>query len=400
MSEEHKYSIAVVDDDKMVNEVLSLILSEHYDVKRYYSAEDVLSADNAIQFDALITDVNLPGKSGIELLEDIHAIDNNIPVIVITGLNDIDIAISALKNGAFDFILKPFKSDQILISVSKALERHRLVKENIRLMKELTEKNEELNILNKKIQARNIAIENELEIASNLQQCLFPLSFPDLPGFSFTLKYNPVEKISGDFFDFIIYDDDNFILLFADVSGHGVPAALYSSMVKTAITSLKKEMVPPSMLVESINRFLIGAQKKMSYNYSTLCCMKFDVVNRKITYCNAGIPDPVIIRSNGESVLIKANSPFVGIFDGAKYIDDTLDLCEGDKIIAFTDGAYEYNPEKDTTISKREFYERIESVKGLNTPEMIENLFGMIVEKSGSEDHFDDITLLGVSFHK
>ena len=281
-----KGNIIVIDDDDMVNEVLSFILEEEYDVCTFFTAEDALKKGNISNADAIITDVNLPGMNGIDFLQQVYQVDQNIPVIVITAYNDIDVAISALKNGAFDFILKPFKNDQIILSVRKAIERHELLRENIKLMDELKSKNRELERLNKKIQRRNLEIENELDIAGNLQQCLFPVVFPDLDNFSFELRYQPVEKISGDFFDFLFFDENRFALIFADVSGHGVPAALYSAMVKTGISTIGNPGISPAEFMQEINLFLIGSQKTMSYNYATLFYALFDFYYGSIQYSN------------------------------------------------------------------------------------------------------------------
>lgn len=186
--------VVIIDDDEMVNEVLKFILEKEYIVYNYYTAEDALKSGIIASTDVIITDVNLPGINGLEFINKVHEIDENIPIIVITAYNDIEVAISALKAGAFDFILKPFKNDQITLAVKRACERHKLVKENIQLVEELKLKNKELEQLYAQLQARSIQIENELDIASNLQQCLFPVVFPDIKGFSFYLKFKPVEK--------------------------------------------------------------------------------------------------------------------------------------------------------------------------------------------------------------
>lgn len=392
--------LIIIDDDAMVNEVLTYILGDAYDVKSYFSAEEALTKASLSDVDVIITDVNLPGMSGIEFLGRIQAVDPNIPVIVITALNDIDVAISALKNGAFDFILKPFNNDQIMISVRKATDRRRLLIENINLMEELRAKNKELGILNNSIQARNIEIENELYIASNLQQCLFPIVFPEIGGFAFALKYKPVEKVSGDFFDFLIFDEKHFSFIFADVSGHGVPAALYSAMVKTAISSLgRRSPVPsPAEFIQEMNTFLIESQKKMSYNYATIFYGHFDLQKETLSFCNAGIPAPVIIRGAEEFILLESNGPFVGIFETSSYTQDEVDLKKGDRLVFYTDGAFECTDSGDKILGQNRFLEIVKGMRTAAMPVIIDDIFTG-VEKYCGPDHFiDDITILGMLY--
>ncbi len=257
-----KANVVVIDDDKLVNDLICRILRKEYRARGYESAEDALRSENLAAVDVLIADVNLPGMDGIEFLDRVQLVDSGIPVILITGYGDIDIAISALKSGATDFILKPFKNEQISISVERALEARRLVLENRALLEELRQKNQELEALNEEIRTRNIEIEKELDIAANLQRCLFPAALPDLDRFELALKFRPVEKVSGDFFDFIPYGENLFAFVFADVSGHGVPAALYSAMVKTAISSVKTSSPVPSEFMGEVNRFLIGSRNR------------------------------------------------------------------------------------------------------------------------------------------
>lgn len=390
--------IVIIDDDDFVINILTLILQEEYTVNKFYSAEEAISDRVLSEADVIITDVNLPGMDGIEFLEKVHDIDQNLPVIVITGFNDIDIAISALKSGAFDFILKPFKNDQILISVKKGYERRRLTLENIKLMEELKIKNHELEILNAKIQARNYAIENELDIASNLHQCLFPMGFPDIGDFQFDLRYKPVEKISGDFFDFIMIDEKRFSFFFGDVSGHGVPAALYSAMVKTAISSLSITALTPARFIKEMNNFLISSQKKMSYNYATIFYGYFDLERGIMRYCNGGIPQPAVIRATGSVEYLEPTGPFVGIFNTSKYQECEIRFEKGDKFIFYTDGAFECTDGNDNIMGHKQFLKFIEMYKEMSVPDIVKNLYSEVEGYSDTESFTDDITLLAMQY--
>ena len=393
-------NVVVIDDDKLVSDLICRILKKEYSARGYASAEEALRSENLGAVDVIIADVNLPGMDGIEFLDRVQLVDSGIPVILITGYGDIDIAISALQSGATDFILKPFKNEQISISVERALEARRLVLENRALLEELRKKNQELETLNEEMNARNVEIEKELDIAANLQRCLFPAALPEIDRFDLALKFRPVEKVSGDFFDFIFYDRDLFAFVFADVSGHGVPAALYSAMVKTAISSVRTSGPVPSEFMGEVNSFLIGSQKRMSYNYVTIFYGLFDLAAGSLTYCNAGIPSPAVMRADGSYQFLDPNSPFVGIFENSVYRNESVKIVPGDRLIFYTDGVFELTGSNDRIMGQGVFLELLKSLGNLDIHELVEKIFERVMEFSGTQRPGDDITLIGMSYMK
>ncbi len=395
-----KANVVVIDDDRLVRDLVCRILKKEYTARGYESAEEALRSENLASVDVIIADVNLPGMDGIEFLDRVQLVDSGVPVVLITGYGDIDTAIAALKSGATDFILKPFKNEQISISVQRALEARRLILENRALLEELRQKNQELEALNEEIKARNIEIEKELDIAANLQRCLFPAALPDLAGFELALKFRPVEKVSGDFFDFIPCDDRHFAFVFADVSGHGVPAALYSAMVKTAISSVKTSSFVPAEFMSEINGFLIGSQKRMSYNYVTIFYGLFDLAADTLTYCNAGIPSPVVMRTDGTYAFLDPNSPFVGIFENSVYRSERISIGAGDRLVFYTDGVFELTGANDRIMGQGVFLELLKRCAEKGIHELIETIFERVMEFSGSRRPGDDITLIGMSYKK
>lgn len=393
-------NVVVIDDDKLVSDLICRILKKEYTARGYASAEEALRSENLGAVDVIIADVNLPGMDGIEFLDRVQLVDSGIPVILITGYGDIDIAISALQSGATDFILKPFKNEQISISVERALEARRLVLENRALLEELRKKNQELETLNEEMNARNVEIEKELDIAANLQRCLFPAVLPEIDRFDLALKFRPVEKVSGDFFDFIFYDRDLFAFVFADVSGHGVPAALYSAMVKTAISSVRTSGPVPSEFMGEVNSFLIGSQKRMSYNYVTIFYGLFDLAAGSLTYCNAGIPSPAVMRADGSYQFLDPNSPFVGIFENSVYRNESVKIVPGDRLIFYTDGVFELTGSNDRIMGQGVFLELLKSLGNLDIHELVKKIFERVMEFSGTQRPGDDITLIGMSYMK
>ena len=133
-------SILVIDDEEIMREILEALLTrEGYSVRLAASAAEGLELAKSAPYDAAIVDVMMPGMDGIAALEELKKIDEELPVLMITAFASVETAISAMKSGAFDYITKPFKNDEVLIVVRNAVERSRLVEENRTLRQNVQE---------------------------------------------------------------------------------------------------------------------------------------------------------------------------------------------------------------------------------------------------------------------
>jgi two-component system response regulator PilR (NtrC family) len=143
--------ILIVDDEEVLRDVLEAVLRrEGFDIVLAASGEEALSIlDGEEEIDLVILDIMLPGISGIDTLRSIRISNPNLPVMIITAFSSIDGAIEAMKHGAFHYIPKPFKNDEVVHTVNKALEQRRLTRENERLKAELSEKYAYANIIGK-----------------------------------------------------------------------------------------------------------------------------------------------------------------------------------------------------------------------------------------------------------
>lgn len=131
-------SILVVDDEEIMREILeALLVREGYQVRLAASGEDAIELARTTPFDAAIVDVMMPGMDGLATLEELRRLDEDLPVLMITAFASVETAIAAMKRGAFDYITKPFKNDEVLVVVRNAVERRQLVAENTALKQTL-----------------------------------------------------------------------------------------------------------------------------------------------------------------------------------------------------------------------------------------------------------------------
>src|SRR5207237_5152091 len=134
-------AILVVDDEEIMREILETLLTrEGYDVRLAASGEEGLELARAMPFDAALVDIMMPGLDGIATLDELKRIDEDLAVILITAYASVERAISAMKAGAFDYISKPFKNDEVLVVLRNAVERRRLVHENRALRQNIQER--------------------------------------------------------------------------------------------------------------------------------------------------------------------------------------------------------------------------------------------------------------------
>src|SRR5512144_433719 len=136
-----KYSILLIDDDDSLRRVIEFSLTEAgHKVQPAASGEEGLRLFESTPFDAVITDITMPGMSGMEVLARVHGLDPGLPVIMITAYGTIENAVQAMKQGAFDYITKPFNRDELRMTLDKALRMRRLEKENVDLRAEVTDR--------------------------------------------------------------------------------------------------------------------------------------------------------------------------------------------------------------------------------------------------------------------
>jgi DNA-binding NtrC family response regulator len=131
-------SILVIDDEEIMREILeTLLVREGYAVRVASNGAEGLDLARALPFDAVIADMMMPGMDGMRVLEELHKHDEELPVVMITAFASMESAITAMKKGAFDYITKPFKNDEVLVVLRNAIERRRLVAENVALRQNL-----------------------------------------------------------------------------------------------------------------------------------------------------------------------------------------------------------------------------------------------------------------------
>jgi sigma-B regulation protein RsbU (phosphoserine phosphatase) len=180
-------------------------------------------------------------------------------------------------------------------------------------------------------------IQKELEVARRIQLSILPAVFPNSRNFRVAARYVPMNSVAGDFYDFIVGDETQAGLLIADVSGHGVPAALIASMVKVAATAQRANAADPAGLLAGMNAVLCGNTQNQ---FVTAAYVYLDAASKTFRYSAAGHP-PMLLLRKGEVTEIVENGLILAAFDYATYTNATQPLRPGDRFLVYTDGVIE-----------------------------------------------------------
>lgn len=184
-----------------------------------------------------------------------------------------------------------------------------------------------------------LAIRNELEIARRIQTSILPEAMPELSGLHLAAKYIPMSQVAGDFYDFLVVDDWRVGILIADVSGHGVPAALVASMVKVAIAAQAEHADDPAKVMTGLNSVLAG---KLQGQFVTAAYLFLDLQAGAGRYSAAGHPPLLHYRAADQSIDdIVENGLILGVLPLASYQTRALTLGSGDRFLLYTDGVLE-----------------------------------------------------------
>jgi sigma-B regulation protein RsbU (phosphoserine phosphatase) len=181
-----------------------------------------------------------------------------------------------------------------------------------------------------------IEVEQELATARRIQTFILPKSVPQMDGLEIATRYVPMTAVAGDLYDFLQIDRHRLTIVVADVSGHGVPAALIASMLKVGIAAERSHASNPAAILTGLNAMLQGM---LDGQFVTAACAFIDLEARTLTYSAAGHPPALLARpGSAEVVELAENGLFLGPFPGAVYANRTAPFEPGDKLLLYTDG--------------------------------------------------------------
>ncbi len=251
-----------------------------------------------------------------------------------------------------------------------------------------------------KVTAEKERIGAELNVATKIQADMLPGEFPAFPerqDFDLYASMNPAREVGGDFYDFFLIDDDHIGLVIADVSGKGVPAALFMVIAKTLIKNRALMGGSPSEVLAYANEQLVeGNEAEL---FVTVWFAIIELSTGKGVVANAGHEHPALRRKDGKFELIKyRHSPAVATMPGMNFKEHEFKLEPGDSLYVYTDGVTEATRSDNELFGTDRMLESLNKDPDADPKTMLENVRADIDGFVGDAPQFDDITMLGFKY--
>jgi phosphoserine phosphatase RsbU/P len=231
-------------------------------------------------------------------------------------------------------------------------------------------------------------IQKELEIAKRIQLSILPFPFPASKSFRVTARYLPMTTVAGDFYDFLLTGDHEAGLLIADVSGHGIPAALIASMVKLAASTQRADAESPSALLLGMNSTLCGNTQNQ---FVTAGYVYLNAWSQELRYSAAAHPPMLLVR-DGEVIEIAENGLMLAAFDFATYTTLTLPIQAGDRLVLYTDGMLEATNVDQEEFGPERLHDIVRATADLTHTEAADQIISSIQHWSAIQN--DDLTII------
>ncbi|MBX3359500.1 MAG: SpoIIE family protein phosphatase [Phycisphaeraceae bacterium] len=349
--------------------------------------------------DVVITDWEMPRLSGLELIRRIRARAGArfVYIIMLTGRTDKADVVSGIEAGADDFVAKPFDRDELRV---RLLAGERMV----RLERTLSLQNDQLRQAGERMRY-------DLEAASRVQRAMLPRDDVTTPAVRTAWRYVPTDALAGDAVGLHLVADRYLVAYVADVSGHGVPAALLSVTAMHALvpvpeeTSLLRDLSGqgpfgtvrcPGLVATEMNRRFRAGDSDGRYLTMILCML--DTYTGRLRYTSAGHPPPVVLRAGSAIPIPDAGGVPIAILDDERYDDAGVDLRPGDRICLFSDGLLEQDGPQRGQFGNARLISLLASLRGCEPHEAVDRVVAGLAEWAGGPAFTDDVSIVAIDW--
>jgi sigma-B regulation protein RsbU (phosphoserine phosphatase) len=312
--------VLVADDHKHVLEALRLLLKTHRMAVRTVSSPAAVLAALSERphepWDVLLMDLNYArdttsGEEGVELVARVRALDPDLPIVVMTAWSSVPLAVTTMREGAADFVEKPWDNARLVSTVRAQAARGRQRRRAQRLEAD----------------------------AAEVQRRLLGTAVPRVEGYSLGAAWRFSDRLGGDAYAIAPLPGGRLAVAIWDVAGKGTPAALIVASVQATLESLVSRGLSPREVVAELGH--VVAPRLAPERFVSLVYAVLDPAAGRLTYVNAGHPAPVLLRGDGSVKRMVRGGPVLGVVPDADYEEGVLVLTSGDRLVLCTDGITE-----------------------------------------------------------
>jgi phosphoserine phosphatase RsbU/P len=362
--------VLVVDDEPGMLRAVERVLSNEHDVVSTRFSREALAMAEEFRPDLAIVDIRMPDIDGFELMTRLKACVPGIDVILMTGsVDDLDEKlVRALRSPAFYFIQKPFDRDVFRTLVERCVELRWRREEHRQHLQHL---------------------ETEMAQARAFQQSLLPARETTIGRVAVCCRYTPCSALGGDLCDYVAAPGGRTALLIADVSGHGVSAAMLTAIVKSAFHASHVDGFEPLAVVERVSAGLAAFSPD---RFVTLVAALISPEEECLRYVNAGHPPVVVWGATREPIWLESTGPLVSPVLPSTWEERVVPMFNGDHLLLYTDGISEVLADEDGDAEER-FTSAIERAAGGGS-RLLDTILADVHQALSGQLQQDDLTLL------
>ncbi len=370
--------ILIVDDVKANVDVLVEALRDEYKLSVALDGGNALKQVEKNPPDLILLDIMMPGIDGYEVCRRLREAPatREIPVMFLSALEDVQDKARGFEVGGNDYLTKPFEILEVKARVRSLLKAKSYA------------------------DAIKAAMERDLSIAREIQMGILPADLTPCTkgtGLDIFAMMEPAKQVGGDLYEVLRVDEDHVAVIVGDVSGKGIPAALFMAVTMTLVRTMARQFKQPDEILRRLNDELAAQNPRGMF--VTVACLVFDLRSGQVTGASAGHGPLVLLRADQTSRPVFPSTGMVaGLFPDRPFTCEYLQLKQGDTLVLFTDGVTDAADMRAETFGDERVLECLQSAPGRSARETVEALLGAVREFSAGAPQFDDITLMAVRY--
>jgi sigma-B regulation protein RsbU (phosphoserine phosphatase) len=387
---QEKPVVLAVDDTPENLDVVKGILTPEYTVRAATSGAMALKIIEKQRPDIVLLDIMMPEMDGYEVCRRIkaNAATRDIPVIFLTAMDQTTDEAKGFDLGAADYITKPVNPP--------------ILEARVRTHLALKFAMDDLHSAYAVIKKQKDRMQEELNVGRDIQMSMVPVEFPPFPNrdeFDLHAVLDPAREVGGDFYDYFFVKEDEICLVVGDVSGKGVPAALFMAVTKTMLKTSAMGDPSPASIFTRVNDEL-SADNPASM-FVTMFLALVNVRTGEFRYCNAGHNPPYLFHKGGAlTCLNERHGPIIGAMPGIVYKEGKGQLAEDDMLYIFTDGVTEAMDANGNLYSETRLEEFLSDLECPTSRSVAEASLEEIEGYASGAEQADDITILVFRFNR
>ncbi len=339
-------AVLVVEDDTDLRTFVQMVLQRKgtRPVRAAASPAEALTVLAAEPVDVLVTDLQMPGMTGLELVERIRGDHPDLPVVLTTAHGTMDVAVQAQRHHVDEYLVKPLTAATLVPTVARLAEKGLAARQAARILRDAAAG--EIggpDVVTDQVALRGLAAalgrqagrDDGLERAAQVQRSLLPRSAPRVAGFDFAGACLPLHAVGGDFFDWLV-DDGRVRFTVADVMGKGVAAALLTAAVRAVLRSTDgRDVLAATMTTAAVR---LHEDLDAAGSFVTLVHGELDTVSGVATLVDAGHGLALLVRSDGGHEQLQGTDLPLGIDPTGGWTEQRHRLEPGDRLVVVSDG--------------------------------------------------------------